>query len=339
MKKPAYSVAVVGATGIVGAEIVAALDERAFPVGALQPYASLRTAGDDIRCGQVTARVELLDSARFAHTDIVFLAAGEHVSAEWIPRATEGGAVVIDTSQLFAAEEDVPLIVPEVNAERVAGYVDRGILASPDPAAIALSVVLKPLHDAAPLARIVASTLESASGAGRAGIEELQQQTIDLMHGRSVEPQVFPRRLAFNVVPQMSAFLAGGAAHEEQQTTAALRRLLAVPDLGVSITRVRTPLFYGIGVSLNVQTARPLSAVQARDILRQAPGILLLDDGTAGEYPTPADAVGQDAVSVGRVRESDTGNVLDLWIAMDNVRKGAAVNAVQIAEILIRDYL
>jgi aspartate-semialdehyde dehydrogenase len=339
MKKPAYSIAVIGATGLVGQEIIEQLDQRGFPIAALQLYASLRTAGDELRCGGVSARVELLDGARFDATDIVFLAAGEQVSAEWVPRATDAGAVAIDTSQLFAGDADVPLVVPEVNAAGLADYGLRSLVASPDPAAVAMSIVLKPLHTAGRVKRVVASTFEAVSGAGRAGIEELQRQTVELMNGRSAEPALFPHRIAFNLVPQVGELLAGGASHDEQLTTQAVRRLLDAPDLEISVTRVRAPLFYGAAISLNVETVDPLAAAEAHDLLRAAPGILLQDDTTTASYPTPADVVGQDAICVGRVRADEAANLLDLWVVFDNVRKGAATNAVQIAELLIRDHL
>ena len=284
MKKSAYSIAVVGATGLVGQEILRLLDERRFPVAALQLYASLRTAGDELRCGGVSARVELLDTARFDGTDLVFVAAGEQVSAEWVPRATDAGAVVIDTSQLFAGDADVPLIVPEVNADDLAEYGQRGLVASPDAAAIAMSIVLKPLHTAGVLKRVVASIFEPVSSAGRAGIEELQQQTVELMSGRSVEPALFARRIAFNLIPQSGEFLGGGASRDEQQTKDALRRLLDEPELGISVTRVRAPLFYGSAISMNVETADGMTAADARDGLRAAPGILLQDDLTQSSW-------------------------------------------------------
>ena len=338
MKKSAYSVAIVGATGLVGGEIIAALEERLFPISDLQLYASLRTAGEDARCGDLTARVEPLDGAHFGDTDIVFFAAPEQVSAEWITRATEAGAVVIDTSPLLADDPEVLLVVPEVNAADLVGYADRGVIVSPDALTIALAVTLKPLHAAATITRVVASTFEPVSGAGRAGIEELQQQTVELMAGRSVESVVFPRRIAFNALPQVGELLAGGRSRDEQTTINAVRRLLGEAELPLSITRVRTALFYGVGASVSIQTTTPLSADGAREILRAAPGALL-QDAIDESYPTPADAVGHDVTFVGRIRDDEAAHVLDLWIALDNTRKGSAVNAVQIAERLIQDYL
>ncbi len=339
MTKAGYSVAVVGATGLVGSQVVAVLEERQFPLRAIQLYASPRSAGDEVRCGALPARVELLDSARFADTDVVFLAAGEQVSVEWLERITDSGAVAIDTSQVFADDLGVPLIVPEVNAGDVAGFVERRLVVSPDPVAIGLSVVLHPLHAVSPLVRVVTSTFEPVSGAGRAGIEELQRQIVDLMSGRGTEPERFPHRIAFNLLPHVGEFLAGGASKDEEQTVRALRRLLDVADLPVSVTRVRAPLFYGMALSVNVQTADGLTADQAREIWRDAPGVLLQDDVAAQLYPTAADAVGQDAALVGRVRDETIANGLDLWVALDNIRKGAALNAVQIAERLISEHL
>ncbi len=339
MKKTAYSIAVVGATGLVGGEIVAALERRRFPVADLRLYASLRSAGDTVRCGNVTARVELLDNAHFEGTDLVFLATREQLSAKWIGRATEDGAVVIDASQTFGADADVPIVVPEVNASGVADYVNRGLIISPDAPATALAVVLKPLQSLSVMRRVVATTYEPVSGGGRAGIEELQRQTIDLMSGRSVEPEVFPRRIAFNIVPQVGEFLAGGSSGEEAQTVRAVRRLLGDEELPLSLTRVRVPLFYGTALAVNVETAEKVTAAEATEVFRAAPGILVQDDAANATYPTPADTVGEDALIVGRIREDEVLNTLDLWVTIDNLRKGSAVNAVQIAELLIRDYL
>jgi aspartate-semialdehyde dehydrogenase len=340
MQKSAYSVAVIGATGLVGQEILSVLEQRLFPLGELRLYASLRSAGDAVSCGGLTTRVEPLDGAHLVGTDILFLAASEQVSAEWLARASDAGAVVIDMSQLFADDPDIPVVVPEVNPADVADYVTRGVIASPDAPAIALAVALKPLHESARLLRVVATTFEPVSGLGRAGIAELQQQTIELMNGRSIDaPAVFPRRVAFNVIPHAGEMLAGGRTSHERQTITALRRLLDAPDLPVSVTRVRVPLFFGSGLAVNVETEARLTATSARDLVRVAPGVLLQDDAAAGAYPTPVDAVEQDATVAGRIREDETMNVLDLWLAIDNLRKGSAVNAVQIAELLIRDYL
>jgi aspartate-semialdehyde dehydrogenase len=339
MKKSAYSVAVVGATGLVGAEIVSFLEERQFPIVDLRLYASARSAGDELRCGELTTRVDLIERARFEGTDLAFFAAGEQVGAEWVERATQAGTVVIDTSQLLADEADIPLIVPEVNAADIGGYADRLVIVSPDAPAIALAVALKPLQEAAGVTRVVCSTFEPVTHAGRAGVEELQRQTVELMNGRSVENELFAHRIAFNVLPQVGELLAGGASLGERQVAAALRRLLADSSLPVNITRSYVPVFYGAALSVNVETGAKVTAAHAREMLRTAPGVLLQDEAGSLQYPTPAEAVAQDAALVGRIREDESLNVLDMWIAIDNIRKGAAVNAVRIAELLIRDYL
>jgi len=339
MHKSGYSIAVVGATGLVGTEVLATLEQRCFPISDLQLYSSIRSAGGELACGDIRAPVDLLERARFEGTDVAFFAAGEQVSAEWLERATAAGAVVIDTSPLWATDPDVPLVVPEVNGADVSGHTTRGIVACPDAPAIALAVALKPLADAAGLVRVVCSTFEPVCGAGRAGIEELQRQTIELMNGRSTDNEVFPHRIAFNLLPQVGEFLAGGRSRNEVHIVTSVRRLLADPVLPLSVTCTRVPLFYGEALAVNVETARKLSAAEAREILRAAPGVWLHDEPGAGVYPTAAEAVGQDATLIGRVREDEGLNVLDLWVAIDNLRKGAAVNAVQIAEVLVRDYL
>lgn len=332
------SIAVVGATGLVGRQILASLEDRQFPVSNLQLFASPRSAGEELSCGGLTSRVELLDTARFAGTDIVLLAAGEQVSAEWTGRAVESGALVIDTSPLYVDDPEVPVVVPEINAEALADVRDRGIIASPDAVAIAAGVALSPLQQAAGVRRIVITTFEPVSGAGHSGIEELQRQTLDLMAGQSTENQVFPQRIAFNLVPQLGEPLAGGSTREEAATIAALQRLLGA-GFDISLTRVRVPIFYGSALALNVETTQSMSFDEVRDALRTAPGLLVYEELDQQSYPTPADTIGEDATYVGRVRCNEELNLIDLWLAIDNIRKGSAVNAVQIAELLLRDYL
>jgi aspartate-semialdehyde dehydrogenase len=247
MKKSAYSIAVVGATGLVGAGILSALKERQFPIADLRLYASLRSAGEEVRCGELSARVGILERARFEGTDLAFFAAGEQVSAEWIERATAAGSVVIDTSQLLVNDADVPLIVPEVNAGDLGAYADRLVIVSPDSPAVALAVALNPLHEAAGITRVVCSTFEPVAHAGRAGIDELQRQTVELINGRSVDNEVFAHRIAFNVLPQIGELLAGGTSRGEAQVAAALRRLLGDNSLPVSITRACVPIFQTYG--------------------------------------------------------------------------------------------
>jgi len=332
------AVAVVGATGLVGRQILASLEERKFPLSNLQLYASPRSAGEELSCGRLTMRVDLLDTARFAGTDIVLIAANELMSAEWAGRAVESGALVVDTSPLYVDDPEVPVVVPEINADALGEVRNRGIVASPDAVAIATGLVVSPLHQAAGIRRLVITTFEPVSGAGHAGIEELQRQTLDLMSGQGTDNNVFPQRIAFNLVPQLGEPLAGGSTREEAATITALRRLLA-SDIEISLTRVRVPVFYGSALAVNVEMTQSMSFDEVSETLRAAPGLMLTEDLEAQLYPTPADTIGEDAIHVGRVRCNEELNVIDLWIALDNIRKGSAVNAVQIAELLFRDYL
>ncbi|MBI4516733.1 MAG: aspartate-semialdehyde dehydrogenase [Deltaproteobacteria bacterium] len=340
MSDAVFSVAVVGATGLVGAEIIKVLDERGFPLRQLRAYASERTAGDNVTAAGQSACVELIDRADFEGVDIAFFAANEQVSAAWAGRATAANAVVIDSSPLYAADGDVPLVVPEVNAEAIAEYSARRLIACPEAAAVQLAVVLKPLRDAAGLRRVVVSSYQPVSEAGRAGIEALSRQTVEILNGRSPEVEVFAQRMAFNLLPQVGEFLAGGYTRGEQLLIAQTRRLLAEAELQLTATSVRVPVFFGLSQSVNIETVEPLGAAEARELLRTAPGVLLQDDPGAGEYPTPIEAVGADATCVGRIRDDESvGNGLNLWISGDNLRTGAAINAVAVAEILVREYL
>jgi aspartate-semialdehyde dehydrogenase len=339
MKAGGYVVAVVGAAGVVGREVCTVLNERGFPAGALRLFESVEGLGEVV--DDQAAPVELIDRARLDGVDIVFMCATEKVSAEWTPRAVEANAVVIDLTQVFAEQADVPIVVPEVNPDDVADYLERRILTSPAPGAAALAAVLKPLDDAAGLKRVVVTALEPASNAGRAGIEELSRQTADLMSGRSVEASVFPCRVAFNLIPQTGQLLNLGRTLGEWQVTFQTRRLLDLPDLSMTVTSVQVPTFYGHGYAVNLETQSAFDAASAVALLRQAPGILLVDDLLAATvYPTLIDAVEHQAICVGRVRDdASVACGLDLWVTVDGTRKGSATNAVQIAEILVRDYL
>ncbi|MBI1814130.1 MAG: aspartate-semialdehyde dehydrogenase [Deltaproteobacteria bacterium] len=340
MSRASYNVAVVGATGLVGAEILTVLAEREFPLGELTCYASERTAGDDVSAGSVRVVVELLARAEFHGVDIVFFATPEQITAEWAGRATAADAVVIDLSRLYAEDVAVPLVVSEVNAAVVAEYSGRRIIASPDAAVVQLAAVLKPLRDAAGLKRVVVSSYQPVSDAGRAGLDALSQQTVALLNGQDVVSALFPHRVAFNVFPQVGEFLDGGYTRAEQNLMAQTRRVLDDPALAMTATSVRVPLFYGLSQSVNVETTEPLSAAAAREVLRSAPGVLVQDDAGANEYPTPMTTIGGEATCVGRIRDDESvDNGLNLWIVGDNLRKGAALNAVAIAEILIREYL
>lgn len=335
----AARIAIVGATGLVGREILTVLDERQFPLSEVRLYSSQRSAGEQLEVGGRSRRVDLLDSAQFDDVDLVFLAAGETVTAETASKASDAGAVVIDISQIFSDDIDVPLIVPEINSAELAAVADRRLVASPDAVAIPAAIVLNPLREAAGVRRVVITTFEAVSWAGQGGIDELQRETIDLLSGRSTAPAQFAERIAFNALPHIGQFLAGGSTRHELLTVNAIRRVLDYPELPVSVTRVCVPMFFGQAIALNVETEQSVSADAARELLREAPGILLQDAIEEGTYPTPADAVSNDSVSVGRIRSDEDSSTLDLWITSDNLRKGAAVNAVQIAEILVRQYL
>lgn len=340
MSTDLFNVVVVGVTGLVGSEIVKVLAERQFPVAQLRGYASERTAGGEVEAGDRSLSVDLLERADFEGVDIAFFAAPEQVTAEWAGRATAAGATVIDLSQLYANAIDVPLVVPEVNPGAVSEYDARHIIASPTAAALQLAVVLSPLRDAAGLKRVVVTSYEPVSEAGRAGIDALSQQTIDLLAGRSPEVHLFRDRIAFSLLPQVGEFLERGYTRAEHQLMEQTARLLDHAGLAITATSLRVPLFYGISQSVNVETVEPLTAEAAREVLRSAPGVLLQDDPAQEEYPTPISAIGTDATCVGRIRDDPSIECgLNLWIVGDNVRKGSAINAVAIAEILVRDYL
>ncbi len=340
MSKSSYSVGVIGASGIVGSEILTALRERGFPLSELRVFASYESAGERLECGSFNPLLlPLDDTAKFDGLDIVFLAAGQQVTAEWRERVRASGAIAIDTSGLFADNNAIPLVVPEVNAADIGDYAAQRFITSPDPIAIPLAVVLAALQTTSPLTNVVATTFEPAAGAGRRGISELQTQVTELLSGSSPEPEVFPHRLAFNVVPQIGEILQGGNTLGEQQSVHALQRLLANTATPISITRARVPVFFGACLSLHVEMQQMPSDSQVRELLRAAPGILLDEEDDPTSYPTTADVVGADATVVGRLRVSQLHPHIDLWVATDSVRKGSAVNAVQIAEILIRDHL
>ena len=330
----------VGATGVVGEQMREVLAERAFPVGELRLLASERSAGQLLEFQGRHIRVEVLQEDSFDDIDIALFSAGGSVSEKFAPLAVDAGAVVVDNTARFRMEPDVPLVVPEVNAAEIANYKNRGIIANPNCSTIQMDVALKPIHDAARLKRVVVSSYQSASGAGRMAMEELSQQTAALFNGKDVKPEKFPQQIAFNCIPHIDAFLPGGYTKEEIKMINETRKILGEPSLRVTATCVRVPVFCGHSESVNVETEKKLTAKDVRAILREAPGILLCDEPEKNIYPMPIDAVGTDATMVGRIREDDSvPNGINMWIVADNLRKGAALNAVQIAEILIRDYI
>ena len=340
MKKEKYNVAVVGATGAVGEQMREVLEEREFPVGELRLLASERSAGQFLPFRQKQLRVQILKEDSFKDSDIALFSAGGSVSDNFAPIAVDSGAVVVDNTARFRMEPDVPLVVPEVNAKEIAAYKTRGVIANPNCSTIQMVVALKPLHDAARIKRVIVSTYQSVSGAGRKAMEELSQQVSALYNGKELEMKKFPHQIAFNCIPHIDAFVDGGYTKEELKMINETRKILGEPSLRVTATTVRVPVFCGHSESINVETEKRLTAADVRAILREAPGIVVADEPENNVYPTPIDATGKDAIYVGRIREDDSvPNGINLWVVADNLRKGAALNAVQIAEILIRDYL
>jgi aspartate-semialdehyde dehydrogenase len=340
MKKDRYNVAVVGATGAVGEQLREVLEERQFPVGELRLLASARSAGQFLPFQGRQIRVDILEEDSFEDIDIGLFSAGGSVSAKFAPIAVAAGAVVVDNTAHFRMEPDIPLVVPEVNAKEIGKYKARGIIANPNCSTIQLVVALKPLHDAARIKRVVVSTYQSVSGAGRRAMEELSQQVAALFNGKEIEKEKFPHQIAFNCIPHIDAFLESGYTKEEWKMINETRKILGEPNLPVTATTVRVPVFCSHSESVNVETVVKLSAAETKQILREAPGVILADVPEENIYPMPIEAVGKDATYVGRIREDNSvANGLNLWVVADNLRKGAALNAVQIAEIVIRDYI
>ncbi|RME82897.1 MAG: aspartate-semialdehyde dehydrogenase [Zetaproteobacteria bacterium] len=335
--KDAYRVAVVGATGEVGRTMLEILEERRFPAAEVAAVASSRSAGERLSFAGEDVIVQAIEDFDPAGWDIALFSAGASVSREWAPRFAEAGCFVIDNSSAWRMDPEIPLVVPEVNAHAIAQAEKRRIIANPNCSTIQMVVVLKPLHDAAPIRRVVVSTYQAVSGAGRKAIDELAEQARLMLSGRidDAKPQVFPHRIAFNVIPHIDVFMDDGYTKEEHKMMFETRKIMEA-DIAVSATTVRVPVFYGHAESVNVTFAEPLDADRAREILADAPGVAVVDDPSTEDYPMPLEAAGTDAVWVGRIRNDPSWpNSLNLWIVADNVRKGAALNAVQIAEILI----
>jgi aspartate-semialdehyde dehydrogenase len=340
VKKEKYDLAIVGATGAVGEQMRAVLEERQFPVGELRLLASERSAGQFLQFGGHQRRVDVLTENSFDNIDIALFSAGGSVSAKFAPAAVSAGAVVVDNTACFRMEPDVPLVVPEVNASSIGAYKTRGIIANPNCSTIQMVVALKPIHDAARIKRVVVSTYQSVSGAGRQAMEELSKQVAALFNDKDVETKKFPHQIAFNCIPHIDVFMEDGYTKEEWKMIHETRKILGEPALPVTATAVRVPVFCSHSESVNVQTEKKLTAAEVKALLRQAPGIIVADEPENNLYPLAVDATGKDAVYVGRIREdASVQNGINLWVVSDNLRKGAALNAIQIAEILIRDYL
>ena len=329
-----YVVAVVGATGAVGEEMIKTLAQRSFPVKALVPLASSRSAGSSVEFGGKDWRVSQLTENSFAGVDIALFSAGATRSLEFAPAAVRAGAVVVDNSSAFRMDPTVPLVVPEVNPHAIARH--KGIIANPNCSTIQMVVALKPLHDEAGIKRIVVSTYQSVSGAGKSAIEELAKQTTALMSMQEVEPKKFQWQIAFNCIPQIDSFLENGYTKEEEKMVNETKKIMEDDSIKVCATTVRVPVFFSHGESVNLEFARPISPDRAREILARAPGVEVVDDPAHGLYPMAITAAGKDASFVGRIRADRTvEHGLNMWIVSDNIRKGAALNTVQIAEKLI----
>lgn len=330
-------IAIAGATGAVGEALLEILAERNFPFADLVPLASERSAGGEVRCGKREFTVRELDGFDFAGIDIAFFSAGGKVSRQHAPRAAAAGAVVIDNTSEFRRDADVPLVVAEVNPAKIAER-PRGIIANPNCSTMQLMVVLKPIHDAVGIERINIATYQSVSGAGRSAMEELGRQTAAMLSFQTPEPQRFPVQIAFNVIPHIDDFEDNGYTREEMKLVWETRRILDDESIQVNPTAVRVPVFYGHSEAVHIETREKISVARARELMAAAPGVVLVDERAAAGYPTPVThAAGRDPVYVGRVREDISHpRGLDLWVVADNIRKGAALNAVQIAEILVK---
>jgi aspartate-semialdehyde dehydrogenase len=330
-----YKVAVVGATGNVGREMLDILVERDFPADEVVAIASRRSQGTECSFGDKTLKVKALDHYDFSDVDICLMSAGGAVSKEWSPKIAAAGAVVIDNSSAWRMDPDVPLIVPEVNADTIKHFVKKNIIANPNCSTAQLVVALKPLHDAAKIKRVVVATYQSVSGAGKEAMDELFSQTKAIFTVNEVEGKKFPKRIAFNVIPQIDVFMDDGYTKEEWKMMMETKKILD-PKIKLTATCVRVPVFVGHSEAVNIEFENPISADEAREILRKAPGCLVIDKREPGGYVTPYECVGEDATYISRIREDGTvENGLEMWVVSDNLRKGAALNAVQIAEVLI----
>ncbi|MDX1731843.1 MAG: aspartate-semialdehyde dehydrogenase [Aurantimonas coralicida] len=330
-----YKVAVVGATGNVGREMLEILAERGFPADEVVALASRRSQGTEVSFGDKTLKIVALDQYDFNGTDICLMSAGGDISKEWSPKIAAAGCVVIDNSSAYRYDPDVPLVVPEVNADAVEGFRKKNIIANPNCSTAQLVVALKPLHDVATIKRIVVSTYQSVSGAGKEGMDELFKQSRAVFVADEIERKKFTKRIAFNVIPHIDVFMEDGSTKEEWKVMAETKKMLD-PKIKVTCTAVRVPVFIGHAETVNIEFEKPITADEARDILREAPGCLVIDKHEDGGYITPYESAGEDATYISRIREDQTlDNGLNIWVVADNLRKGAALNTVQIAELLV----
>ena len=336
-----YDIAVVGATGAVGETMLSILEQRKFPVGKIYPLASSRSAGGSIRFNGKNVLIGDLANFDFSQVQIGLFSAGGSVSAEYAPIAAAAGCVVIDNTSHFRYDDDIPLVIPEVNPEAIAQHRNRGIIANPNCSTIQMLVALKPIHDAVGIERINVATYQAVSGTGKSAISELAGQTAKLLNGKKADVKVYPKQIAFNVLPQIDVFLENGYTKEEMKMVWETNKIFGDDSIMVNPTAVRVPVFYGHSEAIHIETKQKISAEKARELLSKFDGITLIDEHKDGGYPTAVtDSAGNDDVFVGRIREDISHpRGLNLWVVADNVRKGAALNSVQIAELLVKKYL
>lgn len=335
-----FNVAVVGATGLVGGEMIRILEERNFPVKNLKLLASERSLGKTLTFRGKEYPVEVLDENSFEGVEIGLFSAGGSISEKFAPIAAQAGCVVIDNTSAFRMDPDCPLVVPEVNPEAIAQYTRKGIIANPNCSTIQMVVALKPIHDAAVIRRIVVSTYQAVSGTGKEAVEELVDQTKALLNMKEPEINVYPHRIAFNCLPHIDIFFDNGYTREELKMVNETKKIMNDQSIAVTATTVRVPVFYGHSEAVNIETERKITVEEVRTLLSTAPGVTVVDNPALAEYPLASDAAGKDDTFVGRIREDESiEKGINMWIVSDNIRKGAALNTIQIAEILIREYL
>jgi len=336
----AFHVAVVGATGAVGNEMIKILEERNFPVGKLKLLASERSLGKSLEYKGESVPVEVLREDSFAGVQIGLFSAGGSISEKFAPLAAQAGCVVVDNTSAFRMVPDIPLVVPEVNPEAITLYKNRGIIANPNCSTIQMVVALKPIHDAVRIKRIVVSTYQAVSGTGKKAVEELSDQTRALLSFQEPVVKVYPHQIAFNCLPQIDVFVDNGYTKEEMKMINETKKIMNDPSIAVTATTVRVPVFYAHSESINIETEQKITPQQVRDLLAKAPGVIVVDDPQQRLYPMAINAAGKDGTFIGRIREDESiPNGINMWVVSDNLRKGAALNAVQIAEILGKDYL
>ncbi len=340
MKKSKYNVAIAGATGVVGQEMIKILEERKFPVDKIKLLASERSAGQFLGFKGKALKVHLLSEETFEGMDIGLFSPGASVSAVYAPKAGKAGCIVIDNTSQFRMEPDVPLIVPEVNPKAIAEYKKRNIIANPNCSTIQMVVALKPIHDTVRIKRIVVSTYQAVSGAGREAMDELSDQVLAIYGQKEIKKKVFPYQIAFNCIPQIDILLDNGYTKEEMKMVNETRKIMGDNSIKITATTVRVPVFNSHSEAVNIETEKKITAKEVKELLSKAPGVKVMDDAKKLEYPMPINASERDEVFVGRIREDESiPNGINMWIVSDNLRKGAALNAVQIAEVLIREYL